>query len=72
MKCKVCSAKLVVKSSIQELCMVKMKISNSWNWIEIQGMTDQKYDVFDNHLAGGVKCRVWSVNCKMWSGHCGV
>ena len=37
--------------------MVKTRISNSWNWIEIGGMTDQKYDVFDNHLAGGVKWR---------------
>ena len=37
--------------------MVKTKISDSWNWIEIEDMTDQKYDVFDNYLAGGVKWR---------------
>ena len=30
--------------------MVKTRISNSWNWIEIQGMTNQKYDVFDKPL----------------------
>lgn len=35
----------------------KKKIGNSWYFIVVEDMTDEKYDVFGNHLAGGVKWR---------------
>ena len=49
------NAKLVVKSSIEELCVEKRKIGNSWYWIVVKDTTDQKYDLIGNHLARGVK-----------------
>ena len=49
------NAKLVVKSSIEELCVEKRKISNSWYWIVVKDTTDQKYDLIGNRLARGVK-----------------
>jgi len=36
------SAKLVAMISIQELCLGKRKIGNSWYWIVVEDMTDQK------------------------------
>ena len=35
--------------------MDKRKIGNSWYLIVVEDMTDEKYDVFGNHLSGGVK-----------------
>ena len=49
------SAKLVVMSSIQGLCVGKRKITNSWYCIVVDDMTDEKYYVFDDHFSGGVK-----------------
>ena len=51
------SAKLVAMISIQELCLGKRKIGNSWYWVAVEDMTDQKYDVLGDHLGGGVKWR---------------
>lgn len=51
------STKLVVMSSIQELGVEKRKIGNSLYWIVVKDMTDQKYDLIGDHLAGGVKWR---------------
>ena len=51
------SAQLVAMISIQELCLGKRKICNSWYWVVVEEMTDQKYDVLGDHLAGGVKWR---------------
>ena len=51
------NAKLVVKSSIEELCVEKRKIGNCWYWIVVKDTTDRKYDLIGDHLAGGVKCK---------------
>ena len=51
------NAKLVVKSSIEELRVEKRKIGNSWCWIVVKDTTDQKYDLIGDHLAQGVKCK---------------
>ena len=51
------NAKLVVKSSIEELCVEKRKIGNCWYWIVVKDTTDQKYGLIGDHLAGGVKCK---------------
>ena len=51
------SAKLVAVISIQELCPGKRKIGNSWYWVVVEDMTDQKYDVLGDHLAGRVEWR---------------
>ena len=51
------SAKLVAMISIQELCLGKRKIGNSWYWVAVEDMTDQRYDVLGDHLGGGVKWR---------------
>ena len=51
------NAKLVVKSSTEELCVEKRKIGNSWYWIVVKDTTYQKYDLICDHLARGVKCK---------------
>ena len=51
------NAKLVVKSSIEELCVEKRKIGNSWCWIVVKDTTGQKYELIGDHLARGVKCK---------------
>ena len=37
--------------------MEKRKIDNSWYLIVVEDMTDEKYDVFGDQLAGRVKWR---------------
>ena len=61
------SAKLVAMSSIQELCVGKKKMGNSCYLIVDEDVTDETYEVFGDHLAGGVKWRYRQDRGQFWT-----